>query len=253
VGEGETFRVDKCIYDKQTVAVKHIKLGASQPDNHGLNKRLRSVISEIRIMYHAPLREHPNILSILGYGWRQSGQAPIPYIVVEYAMFGSLRQYLTESERSLRTKIIMAGDIAAGLNALHQCDIVHGDLKLDNVVVLQSWDRPPGTVAKLCDFGHAIVLSGEKRYLKYFGTSLYVYPNPCAPIVRLISCHIKGIILLRWNVKACLLSIHLTSPNVICGHMVWHCGRYSKMELYILKSLGEMKKYMKRPLQKASS
>jgi serine/threonine protein kinase len=174
VGEGETFRVDKCIYDKQTVAVKHIKLGASQKDSHGLDRRLRAVLNEIRIMHHTPLREHPNILSILGYGWRQSGQAPMPYIVVEYAMFGSLRQYLAESERSLRTKIIMAGDIAAGLNSLHQCDIVHGDLKLENIVVLQSWDRPPGTIAKICDFGHAIVLSGDKKHQKYYGTVLYV-------------------------------------------------------------------------------
>jgi serine/threonine protein kinase len=174
MGEGETFRVDKCIYDKQTVAVKHIKLGARQKDSHGLDRRLRAVLNEIRITHHAPLREHPNILSILGYGWRQSGQAPMPYIVVEYAMFGSLRQYLTESERSLRTKVIMAGDIAAGLNALHQCDIIHGDLKLENIVVLRSWDRPPAAIAKLCDFGHAIVLSGDKRHQKYYGTALYV-------------------------------------------------------------------------------
>jgi serine/threonine protein kinase len=155
--------------------VKHIKLGASQNDSHGLDRRLRAVLNEIRIMHHAPLREHPNILSILGYGWRQSGQVPMPYIVVEYAIFGSLRQYLAESERSLRTKIIMAGDIAAGLNALHQCDIVHGDLKLENIVVLQSWDRPPGAIAKLCDFGHSIVLSADKKHRKYYGTALCVF------------------------------------------------------------------------------
>jgi serine/threonine protein kinase len=95
----------------------------------------------------------------------------MPYVVVEYAKFGSLRQYLIESERSLRTKIIMAGDVAAGLNALHQCDIVHGDLKLDNIVVLESWDRPPGAIAKLCDFGHAIVPSGHKNQ-RYYGTAL---------------------------------------------------------------------------------
>lgn len=99
----------------------------------------------------------------------------MPYIVVEYAIFGSLRQYLAESERSLRTKIIMAGDIAAGLNALHQCDIVHGDLKLENIVVLQSWDRPPGAIAKLCDFGHSIVLSADKKHRKYYGTALCVF------------------------------------------------------------------------------
>lgn len=171
-GEGGSFRVDQCIYEKNIVAVKHIKFDADQKDRHGLNRRLRAVLNDILIMHHAPLREHPNVLSILGYGWRQLGQTPLPYIVVEYATYGSLRHYLAESQRSLRTKIILAGDIAAGLNALHQCGIVHGDLKLENVVVLQSWDRPPGAIAKLCDFGHSIVLAADKNHMKYYGTVL---------------------------------------------------------------------------------
>lgn len=89
-------------------------------------------------------------------------------------MYGSLRHYLADSERSLRAKIILAGDVASGLNALHQCDIVHGDLKLENIVVLQSWDRPSGTIAKLCDFGHSIILAADRKHLKYYGTALYV-------------------------------------------------------------------------------
>lgn len=166
--------MDKCIYENKIIAVKHTKLAPIQKDAHCLNRRLRAVLNEIRIMHHAPLREHPNILSISGYGWRQSGQTPLPYIVVEYAMYGSLRHYLADSERSLRAKIILAGDVASGLNALHQCDIVHGDLKLENIVVLQSWDRPSGTIAKLCDFGHSIILAADRKHLKYYGTALYV-------------------------------------------------------------------------------
>jgi serine/threonine protein kinase len=66
----------------------------------------------------------------------------------------------------------MAGDVTAGLTALHQCDIIHGDLKLDNIVVMHSWDRPPGAIAKICDFGHSIILAGDKKHLKYYGTSM---------------------------------------------------------------------------------
>ncbi|KAH8777025.1 kinase-like domain-containing protein, partial [Hyaloscypha sp. PMI_1271] len=174
VGEGESFCVDRCLYNKKVVAVKHIKLDSLETDSLAFNRRLRTVLNEIRIMHHTPLRDHPNTLSALGYGWRTIGQHPLPYIVVEYGAYGSLRKYLSENPRSLGTKIIMAGDVAAGITALHQCEIVHGDLKLDNIVVMHSWDRPPGVIAKICDFGHSIILAEDKKHLKYYGTSMYV-------------------------------------------------------------------------------
>jgi serine/threonine protein kinase len=124
------------LHNRKVVAVKHIKLESLKTDGHAFNRRLRTVLNEIRIMHHTPLRDHPNTLSILGYGWRTVGQNPLPYIVVEYGVYGSLRSYLSETPRSLNTKIIMAGDVAAGVTALHQCEIIHGDMKLDNIVVM---------------------------------------------------------------------------------------------------------------------
>lgn len=172
VGEGESFSVDRCLHSGKVVAVKHIKLGSLEADSHALNRRLRTVLNEIRIMHHTPLRDHPNILSVFGYGWRTVGEDSLPYLVVEYGLYGNLRKYLTEAPRSLATKIILAGDIAAGISALHQCEIIHGDLKLENIVVMHSWDRPPGVIAKICDFGHSIILANEKKNLKYYGTSV---------------------------------------------------------------------------------
>ncbi|TVY92015.1 putative ankyrin repeat protein [Lachnellula willkommii] len=177
VGEGESFCVDRCLHNRKVVAVKHIKLESLQPDDNAFNKRLRTVLNEIRIMQHTPLRDHPNTLSVLGYGWRTTGQTLLPYIVVEYGDHGSLRKYLSESPRSFKTKIILAGDVAAGITALHQCDIIHGDLKLDNCVVMQSWERPSATIAKICDFGHSIILAGDKKHLKYYGTAMYNSPE----------------------------------------------------------------------------
>jgi serine/threonine protein kinase len=172
VGEGESFCVDRCLHNEKVVAVKHIKLGSLQIDSNAFNRRLRILLNEIRIMHHTPLRDHPHTLSILGYGWRTMGANPLPYIVVDYGEYGTLREYLSDTPRSLNTKMIMAGDVSAGVTVLHQCQIIHGDLKLDNIVVSHSWDRPPGVIAKICDFGHSIILTEDKKHLKYYGTSM---------------------------------------------------------------------------------
>jgi serine/threonine protein kinase len=184
VGIGETFTVVECRYVGKSVAVKHIKLEHATQDaqNRAVRRRLRSVLREISIMHHAPLANHPNILSLIGYGWKLQKNAPRPYVVVEYGREGSFRSYLASQAGQLlplKAKMILGGDVASGLMALHQCGIVHGDLKLDNVIIFQSWDRPSGAIAKLSDFGHSIVLSVEdKGQQKYFGTTLYALLLP---------------------------------------------------------------------------
>jgi serine/threonine protein kinase len=85
-------------------------------------------------------------------------------------MHGSLRSWLREQNQPVKTKFKIAGDVATGLRALHVCDIDHGDLKLDNIVVVPYADRVIKVIAKLCDFGHSIILRESTRDLKYFGT-----------------------------------------------------------------------------------
>jgi serine/threonine protein kinase len=172
VGEGESFRVERCLYNKAVVAVKHVKLEESQANIQSSYHRLQSVLLEIQIMRHNPLKDHPNILSALGYGWKSHGERLLPYVVVEYAAHGSMRSWLRDGERGVKAKFKLAGDIASGLKALHVCDIIHGDLKLDNILVVPAPTRSVQVTAKLCDFGHSIILRKGTRDFKYFGTIL---------------------------------------------------------------------------------
>ena len=180
VGEGGTFNVAKCHYNGDVVAVKFIKTGENSGSQgfESLSKRLRSVLQEVCIMHHEPLANHPAILDLLGYGWQVSGGVPLPYIVVEYGDSGSFRSWLRSKPHGgltwLRSKLTLAGDVAAGLMALHQCGIVHGDLKLDNIIVFEGYlDRPAGAIAKIADFGHSILTSSEEnKNPMYYGTSL---------------------------------------------------------------------------------
>jgi len=192
LGEGETFIVHKCGLRNPDgrelwLAIKHLKISSS-PDDSTYLRRLKSVILELRIMRHLPLRSHPSITEVFGYGWHRSNGDPtedssraqhqiMPYLLVPYATHGTFRDYLrsASSEISLQSKEILLGDIASALTSLHLCGIVHGDVKLDNVLIFISWDRPSATIAKLTDFGHSIVIgndyqSGSKDSPRYTGT-----------------------------------------------------------------------------------
>ncbi|KAG5746529.1 hypothetical protein H9Q70_010782 [Fusarium xylarioides] len=59
--------VERCV-DKtgKVFAVKHLKV-SSQVNDHTFRQRLQSVIFEVQIMKHAPLKVHPNILTAFGY------------------------------------------------------------------------------------------------------------------------------------------------------------------------------------------
>ena len=174
IGEGESYLVKECIHKGVAVAVKHIKTQASGIDKGKFYRRLATVLPDLRIMEHPPLKHHSNIIELLGFGWTALGENLLPYMVVEHGIHGSLRSYMAGHQNlPLLSKIIFSGDVAAGLMALHACQIVHGDLKLDNVIVFDSWDRPSGTIAKLCDFGHSILTFAEEgRVFKYYGTHL---------------------------------------------------------------------------------
>jgi len=176
IDEGETFAVERCIYNGKTVAVKRVKMGeggASDGDARKLGRRLANLLLDLRIMHHTPLRGHPNILNLVGYGW--SVVDLVPFVVVDYASLGNSRTYLRDNARRLtfRDKIIFIGDVAAGLTALHECEIVHGDLKLDNVLIFHTWDRPSNAIAKICDFGYSLIISEyEPQRTRYTGTFL---------------------------------------------------------------------------------
>jgi serine/threonine protein kinase len=79
--------------------------------------------------------------------------------VVEYAGLGTLREHITATKPPLSDIEILLGDVASGLVALHTCGIVHGDMKLDNVLVFPSMNRPAKALARVADFGHALILN----------------------------------------------------------------------------------------------
>ncbi|KFK37868.1 phosphoenolpyruvate carboxylase kinase [Arabis alpina] len=126
--------------------------------------------TEPRIM--AMLPPHPNIVRIYDLFETEDSLSIIMELIdppmTIYDRLISAGGKLSESESASYAKQI--------LNALahcHRCDVVHRDVKLDNVLV----DLGSGGV-KLCDFGSAVWLGGEGEKTEgLVGTPYYVAPE----------------------------------------------------------------------------
>ncbi|GMG99273.1 hypothetical protein Nepgr_001113 [Nepenthes gracilis] len=86
---------------------------------------------------------HPNVVAF--YGVVQDGPGGTLATVTEYMVDGSLRHVLLRKDRHLdrRKRLIIAMDAAFGMEYLHSKNIVHFDLKCDNLLVnLKDPSRP---------------------------------------------------------------------------------------------------------------
>ncbi|KAM5548105.1 hypothetical protein ABKV19_002187 [Rosa sericea] len=94
---------------------------------------------------------HPNVVAF--YGVVLDGPGGSVATVTEFMVNGSLRNALQKNEKSLdkRKRLLIAMDVAFGMEYLHGKNIVHFDLKSDNLLVnLRDPHRP---ICKVGDLG----------------------------------------------------------------------------------------------------
>ncbi|KAJ6703105.1 KINASE SUPERFAMILY WITH OCTICOSAPEPTIDE/PHOX/BEM1P DOMAIN-CONTAINING PROTEIN [Salix viminalis] len=130
------------------VAIKKIKSSCFSGNSSEQERLRRDFWREARILSDL---HHPNVLAF--YGVVPDGPGGTMATVTEYMVNGSLRRVLQKKDRSLdrRKKLIIALDAAFGMEYLHLKDIIHFDLKCDNLLVnLRDPQRP---ICKVGDFG----------------------------------------------------------------------------------------------------
>jgi tRNA A-37 threonylcarbamoyl transferase component Bud32 len=121
--------------------------------------------------------EHPNVARVYDYGQEPDG---LVYIVMEY-----LSGYTLGSVLAARRKLTPARAVdvmiqgCAGLSAAHDRDIVHRDVKPDNIVLVPAQDDEgrPVEIVKVCDFGIAALGAARSEEGNAAGTPEYMAPE----------------------------------------------------------------------------
>ncbi|XP_010475135.1 PREDICTED: uncharacterized protein LOC104754612 [Camelina sativa] len=130
------------------VAIKRIKNSCFSGGSSEQARQTKDFWREARILANL---HHPNVVAF--YGVVPDGPGATMATVTEYMVNGSLRHALQRKDRVLdrRKKLMITLDAAFGMEYLHMKNIVHFDLKCDNLLVnLRDPQRP---ICKVGDFG----------------------------------------------------------------------------------------------------
>ncbi|PSS08197.1 Serine/threonine-protein kinase [Actinidia chinensis var. chinensis] len=119
---------------------------------------------------------HPNVVSF--YGIVRDGPDGTLATVTEFMVNGSLKQFLQKKDRTIdrRKRLIIAMDAAFGMEYLHGKNIVHFDLKCENLLV--NMRDPHRPVCKIGDLGlskvkqHTLVSGGIRGTLPWMAPEL---------------------------------------------------------------------------------
>lgn len=160
VNEHEDFTPDiNALVFKRTIPT------SNKQTQYEIQKRLRSLMLELRALVHDPIRRHRNIVDILGVAWEADPFDPTqkwPVIITKRASHGTLSEFLDSAGPVIpfTQKVSLALDVTLGLKVLHVCGILHGDMKADNVLIFgdsnAEYPDPSALTAKLADFSGAL-------------------------------------------------------------------------------------------------
>jgi eukaryotic-like serine/threonine-protein kinase len=138
--------------------------------------------------------QHPHIVRILDYGVEHA----VPYLVMDYAPHGSLRQRHPRGSRlPLATIVLYVNQIVDALQYVHEQNLIHRDIKPHNMLIGANQE------ILLSDFGIA-VLSQNMGYRRqtvqdFEGTILYAAPEQIRTIPRIASDqYALGVVVYEW-------------------------------------------------------
>eukprot|EP00727_Mastigamoeba_balamuthi_P014527 m51a1_g97 putative ha-tagged protein kinase domain of mitogen-activated protein kinase kinase kinase (1335) ;mRNA; f:301272-306306 len=216
IGKGASAQVFKALWEETGVyvAVKSLSLKSAV---------LQSVLTEVNILSSL---SHPNIIRVLGY----HKQDECLFLFMEFAEKGSLLSFRKTMKAFTEDVVrVYAEQTLRALCYLHECNVVHRDVKAANVLLTKSGE------VKLADFGLACNNSADKHFdivvapevvesLSYskpadiwsFGCTVYELVTGVPPFYDLNSCSVlykisqskppipKGVsLLLRHFLEAC--------------------------------------------------
>lgn len=197
------------------------------------NKALKlKIIDELEMYKLICKKKHPNIIQL-----NESFQSPNHnlYMVLEYANNGTLQNILQYrgSLSELESKSLLL-QMCGGIYWLHRNHIIHGDLKLGNILIHNVTSKANGKydIVKICDFGHSFINDGSKNYIDHesdiIGTPYYLAPE--------VIYRYRGINTSGKTIPFISFPIDIWSIGVVLFTMLFGCNPFitNKDELHSL-------------------
>ena len=130
---------------------------------------------------------HPGIVTIHDCGRVETNLGATAFIAMELLIGESLTSRLARSGRlAPETAAEVARQVASALEAAHRVDVLHRDLKPDNIYVVPDPAMPSGERIKVLDFGLAkLGREGHTQLQTVFGTPRYMSPEQCRSATQL--------------------------------------------------------------------
>jgi non-specific serine/threonine protein kinase len=173
----------------QKVAIKAIKKNR----NNDVARNYKKITNEIEIFSSL---NHKNIISL----YEVFENRKYIFLVTEYAEKGDLLSLLQRSGPFSESQIyIVIKDIINALMFIHKQNILHRDIKLDNILL----DKDNNL--KLCDFGISLKIDKDTYYTDRCGTPAYIAPE-------IIKSKYKGFKSDYWSLGVTLFILLTASP-----------------------------------------
>ncbi|KAJ2932169.1 hypothetical protein H1R20_g4931, partial [Candolleomyces eurysporus] len=150
---------------KLKVAIKVLRVSRINGEAERLNKLDSRLRRESKLWHQL---DHPNILPFHGLV-SSPWCGLVPALISPYCGRGSVLDFIKKDPSVERLPIIIG--VAKGLQYLHSRDVVHGDLKAQNVLMSDS-----GTPL-LSDFGRSKFIARRGYTTEFTGTSRYLAPE----------------------------------------------------------------------------
>ena len=169
IGEGSYGSVFLAINSltKQNVAIKKInKIKENEIDD-------LEIKNEIDILRNL---DHPNIVKIIEFYSTEKAY----YVITDYCPSGELYNQITNSYNEYQLAVLFY-QIFSGLYYLHANNIIHRDLKLENILINEIEKDNKTNLKyfwiKIIDFGTSKIFSKHKKEKSIVGSSYYIAPE----------------------------------------------------------------------------
>lgn len=153
IGHGSFGKVFK-VKHKETNQIYAAKIPINKLETYS-EQELLNMSREVSIMSKI---NHPSVLKFIGFNNKSFNKKPKPVIITEYALNGSLNDFISRCEKNIFNpthKLIIIYGIASGMSYLHSHEILHRDLKPENILIDENY------LPKISDFGLSKVNSTD--------------------------------------------------------------------------------------------